>query len=133
MKRKICFLLVIIFLLMTSVPAFAYDKDNARTVLSIIQDDVEQTSAILDNVNAIIQWQVEGSKKTVEDYKAAIAKGETYEDPTSPEEVQGKADELSSYIEQMESLQTEINNLSPLNNEPVDITIEAAKNVFCMG
>lgn len=130
MKRKICFLLVIIFLLASSGPAFAYDKDNARTVLTMIQEDVEQTNELLKNVYLIINWQVEGSKQSIEAYKEAVAKGETYEDVTQPEEVQKKADELALYIEQVQTLKKEIDSLLPINNESVDRTIEAAKMYF---
>ncbi|MHB1315141.1 MAG: hypothetical protein ACYCX2_06580 [Christensenellales bacterium] len=130
MKKKICFLMVIVFLLAYSVPAMAYDKDDVQTVLITIKSNVEQTNAILDSLYDIIKWQIEGSKQNIEDYKTAVANGQTYENPVQQEEVQAKVDELSSFIDQVQELKSETDELALMKIEPVDRTIEAAKTYF---
>ena len=61
-----------------------------RANIEGIRDRVASTARIISRVNAIIDWQIENSEKSIEEAEAARQNGETYVQEDDTEEVRQK-------------------------------------------
>ena len=85
---------------------------------------------MIGSVNAIIDWQIENSEKSIEEADAARQKGEAYVEEDRTEEIRQKQAELAGYLETVAAYSAWASSLRPCGQESVDLTYEAAAKYF---
>lgn len=101
-----------------------------RASIEGIRDRVASAAQMISRVNAIIDWQIENSEKSIEENDAARQNGETYVPEDKTEEVRQKQAELAGYLETVAAYSAWASSLRPCGQESVDLTYEAAAKYF---
>ena len=101
-----------------------------RANIEGIRDRVASAAQIISSVNAIIDWQIENSEKSIEEADAARQKGEAYVEEDRTEEIRQKQAELAGYLETVAAYSAWASSLRPCGQESVDLTYEAAAKYF---
>ena len=94
------------------------------------RDRVASAAQMISRVNAIIDWQIENSEKSIEEADAARQKGEAYVEEDRTEEIRQKQAELAGYLETVAAYSAWASSLRPCGQESVDLTYEAAAKYF---
>ena len=101
-----------------------------RANIEGIRDRVASTARIISRVNAIIDWQIENSEKSIEEAEAARQNGETYVQEDDTEEVRQKQAELGDCLGTVTAYAGWASSLRGCGQESVDLTYEAAAKYF---
>lgn len=101
-----------------------------RANIEGIRDRVASAAQIISRVNAIIDWQIENSEKSIEEADAARQKGEAYVQEDNTEEVRQKQAELGDCLETVTAYAGWASALRGCGQEGIDLTYEAAAKYF---
>ena len=101
-----------------------------RANIEGIRDRVASAAQIISRVNAIIDWQIENSEKSIEEADAARQKGEAYVQEDNTEEVRQKQAELGDCLETVTAYAGWASALRGCVQEGIDLTYEAAAKYF---
>lgn len=101
-----------------------------RANIEGIRDRVASTARIISRVNAIIDWQIENSEKSIEEAEAARQNGETYVQEDDTEEVRQKQAELGDCLGTVTAYAGWASSLRGCGQESIDLTYEAAAKYF---
>ena len=101
-----------------------------RANIEGIRDRVASAAQIISSVNAIIDWQIENSEKSIEEADAARQKGEAYVEEDRTEEIRQKQAELEGCLETVTAYAGWASALKGCGQESVDLTYEAAAKYF---
>lgn len=122
---------MILCLLLTGCASAApagYSAERAN--IEGIRDRVASAAQIISRVNAIIDWQIENSEKSIEEADAARQKGEAYVQEDNTEEVRQKQAELGDCLETVTAYAGWASALRGCGQEGIDLTYEAAAKYF---
>lgn len=101
-----------------------------RANIEGIRDRVASAAQIISSVNAIIDWQIENSEKSIEEADAARQKGEAYVEEDRTEEIRQKQAELEGCLETVTAYAGWASALKGCGQEGIDLTYEAAAKYF---
>lgn len=101
-----------------------------RANIEGIRDRVASAAQMISRVNAIIDWQIENSEKSIEEADAARQKGEAYVEEDRTEEIRQKQAELEGYLETVTAYAGWASALKGCGQEGIDLTYEAAAKYF---
>lgn len=101
-----------------------------RANIEGIRDRVASAAQMISRVNAIIDWQIENSEKSIEEADAARRNGETYTPADNTEEVRQKQAELTGFLETVTAYSDWASSLRPCGQESMDVSYEAAAKYF---
>ena len=101
-----------------------------RANIEGIRDRVASAAQIISSVNAIIDWQIENSEKSIEEADAARQKGEAYVEEDRTEEIRQKQAELEGCLETVTAYADWASALEGCGQEGIDLTYEAAAKYF---
>ena len=101
-----------------------------RANIEGIRDRVASAAQIISSVNAIIDWQIENSEKSIEEADAARQKGEAYVEEDRTEEIRQKQAELEGCLETVTAYADWASALKGCGQEGIDLTYEAAAKYF---
>lgn len=105
--------------------------EDEREIISTINSSVQSSKDIITSVNIIIDWQVTTSREDIAAYEASIKEGTEYVVDESAEKlIEQKAEQIKSYLSQVQATRQTIDALEPTGTEQVDSTIAAAKTYF---
>ncbi len=131
MRRIIAAAMALCLLLAGCAAGRAPASNSAeRASIEGIRDRVASAAQMISRVNAIIDWQIENSEKSIEENDAARQNGETYVPEDKTEEVRQKQAELAGYLETVAAYSAWASSLRPCGQESVDLTYEAAAKYF---
>ena len=127
MRRTIAAALALCLLLAGCAAGGASAPNSAeRANIEGIRDRVASTARIISRVNAIIDWQIENSEKSIEEAEAARQNGETYVQEDDTEEQA----ELGDCLGTVTAYAGWASSLRGCGQEGVDLTYEAAAKYF---
>lgn len=101
-----------------------------RANIEGIRDRVASAAQMISRVNAIIDWQIENSEKSIEEADAARQKGEAYVEEDRTEEIRQKQAELEGCLETVTAYAGWASALKGCGQEGIDLTYEAAAKYF---
>lgn len=101
-----------------------------RANIEGIRDRVASAAQMISRVNAIIDWQIENSEKSIEEADAARQKGEAYVEEDRTEEIRQKQAELEGCLETVTAYAGWASALEGCGQEGIDLTYEAAAKYF---
>ena len=131
MRRTIAAAMALCLLLAGCAAGGASAPNSAeRANIEGIRDRVASTARIISRVNAIIDWQIENSEKSIEEAEAARQNGETYVQEDDTEEVRQKQAELGDCLGTVTAYAGWASSLRGCGQEGVDLTYEAAAKYF---